>query len=165
MTYTKEYEVFIGKNADKIISQFKKIDARSKKKFAWTPPVWNIIFFGPIWYFYRKMYVYGIILTLLPFIASFLEELLGFRLPSSVFIGLNIGYAFIGFSAYRTHVVKSVAKILQTTKNKAEIDDKLRAKGGVAVGVTALVIMLYILIIGFVVYSVMQNGVVAQEIQ
>ena len=52
--------VFVGKNAQKIIPKFIKLQSRgTKTEWCWPPFIWGM-FLGPvgvaIWFFYRKMY-------------------------------------------------------------------------------------------------------------
>lgn len=56
---------FIGANATKFITAFRKID--SKRGFTFN---WAAFFFGPLWFFYRKLYKPGIIFLTLSTVIS-----------------------------------------------------------------------------------------------
>ncbi len=76
---------FVGKNADRIVPKFIKInESGSKTQWCWPPFIWGF-FFGPIgvaiWFLYRKMYkpacLFGAIGIAVSYITAFLSHLFG----------------------------------------------------------------------------------------
>ena len=81
----EEVSVFVGKNANKIVPAFAKIEhTGSKVKWCWPPFILGI-FFGPvgvaIWFLYRKMYsvasIFGGIAVVLNYISFAFNRFLG----------------------------------------------------------------------------------------
>ena len=65
----QEYQDYVGENIDSFVPYFMEVDAQDGKfKFSW---VWSAFFFQFVWFYYRKMYLWGtvnILLRLVPVI-------------------------------------------------------------------------------------------------
>ncbi|MBO4693887.1 MAG: hypothetical protein J5659_05825 [Clostridia bacterium] len=86
---------FVGKNTDKIIPKFIKLEQRGvKTDWCWPPFIWGF-FLGPIgvaiWFLYRKMYkpacLFGGIAVVLNYITAFLKAF--FKLGDEALGGLD----------------------------------------------------------------------------
>ncbi len=53
----QDYQDFVGENIYSFVPYFMEVDARDGKfQFSW---VWPAFFFQFIWFYYRKMYLWG----------------------------------------------------------------------------------------------------------
>jgi len=87
---------FIGKNYDKIMTKNRA-------------PLWLGLFFGPVWFFYRKMYLYGfIILVCLMLIGQLLAFL---EITPHISIIISILYLFIATPLYLHHIERKISAI------------------------------------------------------
>jgi len=66
----EDFVAYIGKNANKYISKFKKFNISGIDNFAATWH-WPAFFVGPLWMLYRKLYLYFIIFSLISLIPFF----------------------------------------------------------------------------------------------
>lgn len=76
-----EYRLFIGKNCEKFLPKFEKMEfTGSKISWCWPPAVLGF-FFGPLgaalWFFYRKMYKPAWILAVIGAVLSIITGILG----------------------------------------------------------------------------------------
>ena len=65
----EDFAVYIGKNADKYLSKFKRFNIEGIDNFAATWN-WSAFLVGPLWMLYRKLYLYFIIffvITCIPY--------------------------------------------------------------------------------------------------
>lgn len=81
---------FLGANASKFINTFRKID--SKRGFTFN---WAAFFFGPYWFFYRKLYKPGVIFITLSTVVSIV-----FTPTLSQFVSVTEAYRSYGEALY-----------------------------------------------------------------
>lgn len=87
-------------------------------------------FFLPIvWFFYRKMFLYGAIAMLAPFILALLIS----KAMSAAGIGLAVAIAFSSNFIYVTHARRRIARIERFDLAESVRDDLIRAAGGTSV--------------------------------
>ncbi len=145
---------FLGANTGKFINAFGKIEARSGITFNWAA-----FFFGPYWFFYRKLYKPGIVFATLSIVLSviftpklqpFLEafythgyELLNnpelFATVESVypyilaFNGANLAFslisALVAYPLYKKYTEQSVDRIMSSPSSQVGLS-LLRKLGG-----------------------------------
>lgn len=146
----EDYRAFIGKNADRYVSQFRSFQNAGRDRFAVTWN-WSAFFLGFIWMLYRKMYLWA----LLAFLIAMTP--VGFPL-------IMIGWGITGNYLY---YVQARKKILDITSRQmtAPTSLSLQELGGVnrwvwfvgiffflfllVVGVLGTLFLLYLLKIGY----------------
>lgn len=130
-TDTPEVEMlrhFMGENAEKFLRLRKDYGPRTLISF-------NIAaFFAPLaWFFYRKMYIWGALLLLVPIVLVMVFPALE-QIPSAGFAG---AIAVAANSAYLGFATGRVKKLRARAENEGLSDDEfielLESKGGVSV--------------------------------
>ncbi|MDJ0931333.1 DUF2628 domain-containing protein [Breoghania sp.] len=115
---------FIGPNADKFLQLHEKKQVRKRAwRFNWTA-----FFFTLPWLFYRKMYLYGIVVLLIPILIALIFP----RLSSSSGLGLAVAIGMQGSGFYLDAVRRRIGKIEALGLPAAERDDLLRERRGVS---------------------------------
>jgi thiol-disulfide isomerase/thioredoxin len=107
---------FIGDNAHKYISKFKKFNQGGTDSFAFTWH-WPAFFFGPVWLWYRKLNRWAwlaLVLDLIPVVDGFAK----------------ITFALTGNYIYYKHC-KSKIKELRRSKPSSDLSASLALNGGV----------------------------------
>jgi len=123
---TKE---FIGKNYELIMTKNRA-------------PLWLGLFFGPVWFFYRKMYLYGfIIICCLMLLGQILAY---FEIPPYISIIISILYLFIATPLYLHHIERKIDSIRHRypTADEETLKTMVRSIGGTST--LALIIYLAI---------------------
>ena len=101
----KEFEYFIGINAEKYLRKFRKFNVDGIDKFAMTWH-WPAFFFSYLWMAYRKMYVWS-------FAAFLLGALVSFRIPNLLF-PLAIVFGMTGNYLYYKHAKEKIIRWKET---------------------------------------------------
>jgi hypothetical protein len=99
---------------------------------------WPAFFLGPIWMFYRKMWVYAGIVLAIFFIFTFLP------LPPGAGIGLAVAMAFAGARLYVTYAISTVSKLRGDPA-------RIAAAGGVSPLAGWVSGIIYVLIVGYLI--------------
>ena len=98
---------FVGKNADYYLEAFKNVSA---KRTSWN---WAAFILGIGWMFYRRMYLYAVIVGAVMTAVIILEML--FSVPVAISNGISMGiwvmYGMLGNTLYKTFVDKKIAAI------------------------------------------------------
>ena len=119
--------IYIGPNADKFLSMEAGTAETGYKKTR----SWNVAtFFMPlIWFFYRKLYLAGIMVAvIIPIIIGMVFP----DLPRAVFTGLNAAIAAYANFYYLDTAKKKVLKMMSLGLSKTELQDLALKKGGVS---------------------------------
>ncbi|MBI5603087.1 MAG: zinc-ribbon domain-containing protein [Deltaproteobacteria bacterium] len=148
--YEEDYRSFIGKNADRYLSKFRKFQFTGRDGFAVTWN-WPAFWLGFIWMLYRKMYLWA----LLAFIIALTP--VGFPL-------IMIGWGIVGNYLYYLHARKKILAFKYQPVG-GPTSFSLNELGGVnrwvwfigiifflfllAVGVLGIMLILYLLNYGF----------------
>jgi len=135
-------KIFVSKNQSYYIPIFQKISSLGGRFYAsWN---WAAFFFPQMWFFYRKMYLYGVIVLL----ASCVFNLIGWIL-SGIIAGVAGNYLY--FSHARNGILS-----LQETFPGETISSKVALLGGTnsiiawaAVIITVVLLMIPVLFIPF----------------
>ena len=115
---------FIGPNADKFLQLHEK---RQVRKRAWRFN-WAAFFFTLPWLFYRKMYLHGIVVLLVPILIALVFP----RLSTSSGLGLAVVIGMYGNGNYLDAARRRIGKIEALGLPAAERDERLRERGGVS---------------------------------
>ncbi|NQW10292.1 MAG: DUF2628 domain-containing protein [Alphaproteobacteria bacterium] len=130
--------VFVGPNADYFEKLYLKTGRNPEKKYKLT---WNwaalLITFA--WFFYRKMYLVGILFLALPIVAAIMIP----QLPNSIGVMPAFFAATFANSFYLHHAVATVRQIRATAPPLDEQERTVAAMGGTSV--VGLVVGLVIL--------------------
>ena len=136
------YRMFVGKNADYYIEKFKKFE-ESGGALSWN---WAAFFFGILWVFYRKMYLYGALIFLgIILLGVFVAVSSNQILSIGIQLWLWIGFGAFGNYLYYIFVKKTVSDIQSQAKNEKELIESLAKKGGTSFLAPILFIILMIL--------------------
>lgn len=150
------YEAIIGeRNQAYYLSYFERADARGYPPVAWH---WPVLFFGVLWFLYRKMYRWALVSFALPYLASFVATGVDQFAPGSgnyLFWPIIIGYYAVwlplvtnGLYYKQAQRIMGAARVLYEDHDENQVSI-LRARGGVysqlplvLIGVLTLVSMI-----------------------
>ncbi len=129
-----EYQDFVGQNIASFVPYFQEVDGREGKfKPSW---VWPAFFFQFIWFYYRKMYLWGTIYLVLR------------AIPLVNILSILIMPLLAKYLYYRTAQTKlSMLRQTEGTLNP----EKIRELGGVSVKAVWICIGLIILLLSLAV--------------
>jgi hypothetical protein len=112
-----DFRSFIGKNAEKYIRKFKKFEAGGRDKFqaSWH---WPAFFFGWLWFVYRRLYLWALLVFAIGLISSFTMRVLEVKTNgiSGIFFGFVVGIVIMiiwGTSANYIYYIKTKEKITE----------------------------------------------------
>lgn len=133
---------FFGPRADKYLAIYDKMRA-SNRQFV-TAPNWLVLFTGFPWFFYRRMYVTGTLLIIVPLLAAYL---LGFTSNA----GISAGICVWANNHYVRSAIRRLKKADALGLVGEERSDYLRRAGGVSVvaGVLASVLLVAAVALAF----------------
>ena len=140
------WKAFIGPNADRYLTTFKKFTSPAGPQFALTWH-WPAFIFEPfLWFLYRKMYVYALIYAIGPAMAFYLTQDLSADIIWRIIAGASANYI------YFWHAKEQLAKIKGERATSGEDKQQLlRDLGGVQPYVVWVGVGLLVLKIGLVV--------------
>lgn len=140
------WKAFIGPNADRYLTTFKKFTGPAGPQFALTWH-WPAFIFEPfLWFLYRKMYVYALIYAIGPAMAFYLTQDLSADIIWRIIAGASANYI------YFWHAKEQLAKIKDERATGSEARQKLLGElGGVQPYVVWVGVGLLVLKIGLVV--------------
>jgi hypothetical protein len=152
-----ELETFFGPNAAKFMKTYDSQRALvppvagEKAKFSFKfSYVWPAFFVGPVWFFYRKMWTVGVVLTAVIIAVGFL--------PFGTKLGLILGLIMAAFGSltYLTHAVKTIERLRSASPNGVLDPREVAAAGGVSkiagwIGGTIYVLVTLLAIYGMVI--------------
>lgn len=147
-------EVFVAKNFGFYKSKWEKF--KENKQESWN---WPAFFLGPIWAFYRKMKLLGLLYLLamfaVDFFSAFIYELVGSS-PSILFKWFCLLVIEVFFAVYANYFYFRFVK-KKITKIKAEVTedmqlDKVKRKGGTSVLVPIISMMMIVILTVLVIF-------------
>jgi hypothetical protein len=147
------WKAFIGPNADRYLTTFKKFTSPAGPQFALTWH-WPAFIFEPfLWFLYRKMYVYALIYAIGPAMAFYLTQDLSADIIWRIIAGASANYI------YFWHAKEQLAKIKGERATSGEDKQQLlRDLGGVQPYVVWVGVGLLVLKIGLVVAMFKEGG-------
>ena len=108
----QELATFFGPRPDKFLKVYDNMAAIANRAPGTRPKFtafgnfcWPAFFLGPIWMFYRKMWVWASIVTAIFFIFSFLP------IPRGAGIGLGAAIGSFGATLYVTQAISAVTRL------------------------------------------------------
>jgi len=125
----RPYLEVVGPRADAFLPRFRRFEASGGAwELTWN---WPCLFFGPLWFLYRKMYAWAAALlftemVVMPAVAS------SPGLSILVSVAYKIAVPAAGHWLYYRHVGKIVASSREAAATDAERADWRRARGGVS---------------------------------
>jgi Tfp pilus assembly protein PilE len=123
--------VFVGGNAEKYLTKFRKFSVNGQDVFAATWH-WPALLFGFFWFLYRKMYLWALlafILGMIPYV----------NFAAAIFFGIRGNYM------YYQHAKKKLAELQATLPpSGAQRTAMIAKKGGVNVIAIVLPIVLFV---------------------
>lgn len=154
------WSAYIGRSAPYYLYQFSRMDAQKRK----TSICWSALFFAPMYFFYRRMWGWGIlsfVASLLLSIPSYINIFQTFgaagsaAAPSAVlsafswicFIlswAMSLFFALYAFYLFRRHAGKKLHEMQQACADKAGMEAALARTGGPSV--LAVVVLFAVLV-------------------
>lgn len=140
------WKAFIGPNADRYLTTFKKFTGPAGPQFALTWH-WPAFIFEPfLWFLYRKMYVYALIYAIGPAMAFYLTQDLSADIIWRIIAGASANYI------YFWHAKEQLAKVKAERATGGETRQQLLGElGGVQPYVVWVGVGLLVLKIGLVI--------------
>lgn len=146
---------FIGPNADRYLTQFKKFGSAQSPRFALT---WNWIPFlliggcSFLWFLYRKMYMYAAVYALGPVVSVYLTG----DFTSGVV--WNVGAGATANYVYYLHCREQIASIKQQAWNDpGQQQIAIKEEGGVQPYVIWVGVVMYVLF-SLMMFKMLQEG-------
>lgn len=142
----ENFRLFIGPNPDKFI-QAAGVGVGGKQSWSWN---WAAFFTGPVWFFYRKLYLTGACLLLIPvMLVVIFPKLANFNIGFGGLMGMGAN------SLYVWHASRMISKIKKLGLSPEEFKDRLRKTGGTspAGAVFGVLIILPLLVFPFLEYA------------
>ncbi|WP_061231061.1 DUF2628 domain-containing protein [Leptospira weilii] len=140
---------FLGRNSGYYLKKWDTITIRKKTSGyrLYYSLNWAAILLGPVWYAYRKMYLYSILYSVILFVTEFcLNYFFKKDLLSNSMVGVGIVFGLMGNSIYLDFMVKKIDKIRSHSEiNETTLTEKLRKQGGTNI-VAAIIATLPILL-------------------
>lgn len=144
--------VLFGPRAQIFQQAYEKMRAKSGRgrmqAIGWN---WPALFVPFAWFFFRKMYLYGAVILLLPILIEFVIDI-----PSGATIGLAIVVSMYSKSWYVQKALGHIAEADARGLAGAERAEYFRRVGGVSVLAGTLAGLLYAAIVAFVLLAVVQ---------
>lgn len=139
---------FFGPKADRFLAKYERM-FRTKKPFRRISWNWPVFFLNFVWFFYRKMYLYGSIFLALPLV-------LGLLLPDGPGgAGLALVFALCADHWYVTHALKQVAKADALGLQGAGRTAYLQERGGVSRLAGGIALVVYLCITALAILAVL----------
>ncbi|ACO03033.1 MAG TPA: DUF2628 domain-containing protein [Persephonella sp.] len=125
---TEEIKAFVGEKSDYYIKKFEKFEKGGS--ISWN---WSAFFFGVLWMFYRKMYLYGTGIFLGILFLNIILEILKVNpvVSTGVSLWLWIGFGMFGNYIYYIFVINSIKKLKKQFHSEEQFFELLKKKGGV----------------------------------
>jgi hypothetical protein len=145
----EEYRAFIGKEADYYIEKWSDMDGRHSK-WSWN---WGAFFFHELWFAYRKMYLYALILYIIFFLIMIIpfwyiqvndEVLANFVKIARLLFWIPI--AIYANYLYRRHADKKITEFKSTCIGEL-ITSELAKRGGTTLVAPVIVLVFETLLI------------------
>lgn len=136
--------VFAGKNADKVYNR------------NWN---WSAFIFGPLYYFYRKLWLEGAILLLINIILNYVVyDILGSIIYLLLYLAIHIGSSVLFSKLYTNKANKKIDSILAKKMPRENTLLEVQKMGGTAFWVVIIIgtlvgIIFVIALIGAIFYS------------
>jgi hypothetical protein len=123
-------KAFVGVNYEYYYNKWIKL-CNNKNQFSLN---WIAVLFGPVWFAYRKMYVflfsfYGGMVLLDIILSNYFE----INIPTSSFTVADVIIGLNANSLYLYYVKKKIYKIKSSKINDLQINDSIAKKGGISV--------------------------------
>ena len=132
----RELNAFLQRNAEKYRLKWRLLEG-SNSVLSWN---WAAFFFGPMWLFYRKMWLFGIVFL----VVAAIPVLNWVLIPGALVMGLG------GNEIYRRHALKRYLEsvTLYGTSEAGRLV-YLRAKGGVSIAAAVIASVTAVLCVAF----------------
>ncbi len=156
----KEWSIYIGNAAPNYIINFKRMN-QTRKKISFS---FAAFFFGPLYFFYRRMWLIGLIAMLIQAVLSIPTFMLmanymfGISLAVSVEVltvvnyvmsvllfGVNMLFSMYAIHLFRGSAGRAINKLKKRAKNEREYFEILESKSGPCTPVIFAVIILFAL--------------------
>jgi hypothetical protein len=143
----RDLVTFFGPRAEGYLQTYEKIRAGANRHRTF-PMSWNwAVFLGSfVWFFFRKMYLWGAALIVLPII-------LGLVIGGTGGGGTMFAFALFAKPLYVHTALARISKANQLSLTGAERDDYLRRAGGVSIVAGVLAGILYAALLAMLILS------------
>lgn len=158
--------LYVGKNAD-VFEKIRAAMERQKTLLAQKAPYkerhknarkafklnWCALFLGPVWFFYRKLYIEAAAIILIPVLLIYLMPAL-----ANIKIGFGIALGIAANQYYIWRAQKRIAAIEQMPLPTETRDELIQKRGGVSIAGLILGLCVYLAILGFALAHAAQTG-------
>ncbi len=158
----KDWLTYIGTAAPSYLFAFKRMD-ETKRKVSFSI---SALFFGPLYFLYRKMWLWGVLSFLLQAVLSIpssivlLETLYGIVIPiesgtfnvlyyicNILLFATNLAWSFFALYLYRKTAGKAIKKIRAASASQEEFEETLNRRSGPCMPVVFVVFALVLVTI------------------
>lgn len=121
------FRSFVGENADKFVEIYRDTmsESRGGKAFSVNSLNWMVLFLPTAWFFYRKMYLYGAGLIIIPALIFVLFP----DLPNSTIFGATGVLIIFSNRIYVSYAVNKIRKIESLDLSPHEKDFRILEQG------------------------------------
>ncbi|BBD09240.1 DUF2628 domain-containing protein [Desulfovibrio ferrophilus] len=152
----KDLAHFFGPRSEHFLKIYeKKKAAKEPGHFAMTFS-WVTFLTGFVWFFYRKMYLFGAITIILPVGLSLAMEAMGIKDPGSS--AMTIAFALFAKQFYINKALEHLVKANEMGIFGDERDAYLKSAGGTSSIAGGIALFCFLLIITAVLLTVIGNG-------
>lgn len=142
--------LYVGPNANKFITIYQ---AQVTKKFVWSFN-WIVLFASTPWYFYRKLYLIGTAILLLPVIAFTVFPSLG-DIGTISIAGV---LAFTANGLYVDQVKRRIEKLKMLNLSAEELKSRIQREGGTSPGGAIFGILIMVAVVGISIMGALPNS-------
>lgn len=160
------FRLFVGKNADtfdrirlgmETAESLKAQGASIRERWRFSRQThrfnWVVFFFGPMWFFYRKLYVEAAAAVLFPIVLVYVfPELAKITLSLAIVLGGTAN------TYYVSRAKSKIAAIEQTPLSAKERDALIASQGGVSKTGLVLGLMIFMALVGLTLFK-LANGI------
>jgi len=146
-TMSDDLKAFIGPNADKFAKVWVKMGTTKKPSaIGWS---WPAFLLGFVWFLYRKMYIAGGLLLLIPMVLALM-----FPDNNGGSIGLAVCLGMLGKSWYLASAKKKIVKINERVVSPEDKAEQIAQAGGVSVPMGIVGGLIYTATIALAIYAI-----------
>lgn len=144
--------LFIGPNADRYLSQFKKFTTGPEPRFTLTWH-WPTFLFDPfLWFLYRKMYLYALVYAIGPVVTALLTGDFTVGIVWRIIAGVSANYI------YFWHIREQLAGLRPQLRGEpSEQEAAIREAGGVQPYVIWVGVVLHVFLVFIIVKAILEG--------
>ena len=120
------FNAFAGPDSEKLLETYQlQAQGTHKSKFNWA-----VFFFPMPWFFYRKLYLYGVLTILLPMVLVLIFP----AIANASFAGVAVALGLTANGLYVYHAKRKIAKLQELGLAPDDLLDQVKKSGGTSMG-------------------------------